>query len=107
MKKSFGGFLDFGQLENGGEGYIECRTRDHKTANAVAQTGLSMPLLAPALGVTKTAWAVTWAKVSEEVGLAFSPTRPGRCYRLPIRKVAGLSAVWTQVRSQDGCEPCL
>eukprot|EP00439_Symbiodinium_sp_Y106_P025216 s3627_g3.t1 len=86
MKKSFGGFLDFGQLENGGEGYIECRTRDHKTANAVAQTGLSMPLLAPALGVTKTAWAVTWAKVSEEVGLAFSPTKTGPVLPAPNQK---------------------
>ncbi|CAE7034142.1 unnamed protein product [Symbiodinium sp. CCMP2592] len=68
LRKTFSWFLDFSELASGGEGFIECKTRDHKTANAVAHTGFSMPLVAPARGVTSSAWAVTWAKVAEDVG---------------------------------------
>ncbi|CAE7198911.1 unnamed protein product [Symbiodinium sp. CCMP2592] len=45
LRKTFSWFLDFGELASGGEGFIECKTRDHKTANAVAHTGFSMPLV--------------------------------------------------------------
>ncbi|CAE7038963.1 unnamed protein product [Symbiodinium sp. CCMP2592] len=86
LRKTFGWFLDFSELVSGGEGFIECKTRDHKTANAVAHTGFSMPLVAPARGVTSSAWAVTWAKVADEVGLGFSSTRVGPVLPAPDQK---------------------
>ncbi|CAE7301965.1 unnamed protein product [Symbiodinium sp. CCMP2592] len=86
LRKTFGWFLDFSELGSGGEGFIECKTRDHKTANAVAHTGFSMPLVAPARGVTSSAWAVTWAKVAEDVGLGFSSTRVGPVLPAPDQK---------------------
>ena len=45
-------------------GYLEYKTRSHKTARLVQKQGLSMPLVAPVWGVGKTPWALEFAKVS-------------------------------------------
>ena len=44
-------------------GYLECRTRSHKTARQVAKGGLSMPLVAPVWGVTSPPWGLAFSKV--------------------------------------------
>ena len=98
LRKTFSWFLDFDQLGDGGDGFIECRTRDHKTANLVLQSGVSMPLVAPALGVTSASWAVRWAKVAEEVGLGFSEDRKG-----PVLPAPDQRGGWTK-RSVDAGE---
>ena len=98
LRKTFGWFLDFDQLGEGGDGFIECRTRDHKTANLVLQSGVSMPLVAPAMGVTSASWAVRWAKVAEEVGLSFSGDRKG-----PVLPAPDQRGGWTK-RSVDAGE---
>ena len=51
--------------ENDGKisGYLECRTRSHKTARQVAKGGLSMPLVAPVWGVTSPPWGLAFIKV--------------------------------------------
>ena len=98
LRKTFGWFLDFDQLGDGGDGFIECRTRDHKTANLVLQSGVSMPLVAPALGVTNASWAVCWAKVAEEVGLGFTEERKG-----PVLPAPDQRGGWTK-RSVDAGE---
>ena len=46
-------------------GYLEYKTRSHKTARLVQRQGLSMPLVAPAWGVGNTPWAIEFAKVAK------------------------------------------
>ena len=46
-------------------GYLEFKTRSHKTARLVQRQGLSMPLVAPAWGVGSTPWAIEFAKVAK------------------------------------------
>ena len=46
-------------------GYLEFKTRSHKTARLVQRQGLSMPLVAPAWGVGGTPWAIEFAKVAK------------------------------------------
>ena len=98
LRKTFGWILDFDQLGDGGDGFIECRTRDHKTANLVLQSGVSMPLVAPAMGVTSSSWAIRWARVAEEVGLRFTEDRRG-----PVLPAPDQRGGWTN-RSVDAGE---
>ena len=98
LRKTFGWLLDFDQLGDGGDGFIECRTRDHKTANLVLQSGVSMPLVAPAMGVTSSSWAIRWARVAEEVGLGFTEDRKG-----PVLPAPDQRGGWTN-RSVDAGE---
>ena len=97
LRKTYSWYLDFDQLGDGGDGFIECRTRDHKTANLVLQSGVSMPLVAPALGVTSASWAVRWAKVAEEVGLGFSGDRKG-----PVLPAPDQRGGWTKRSVEAG-----
>ena len=94
LRKTYSWFLDFDQLGDGGDGFIECRTRDHKTANLVLQSGVSMPLVAPALGVTSASWAVRWAKVAEEVGWVSPETARAQYCLRRISAVDGPSGAW-------------
>ena len=43
-------------------GYLEYKTRSHKTARLVKRQGLSMPLVAPAWGVGNTPWTIDLPK---------------------------------------------
>ncbi|CAE7259586.1 unnamed protein product [Symbiodinium sp. CCMP2592] len=63
--------LDFDCLQSHGQGFLECSTRSHKTEKDVAAIGLAMPLVAPAVGLGKVSWAVTFSKVASAVGLGF------------------------------------
>ena len=45
-------------------GYLEYKTRNHKTARLVQKQGLSMPLVAPVWGVGKTHWVLEFVKVA-------------------------------------------
>ena len=46
-------------------GYLEYKTRSHKTARLVQRQGLSMPLVAPAWGVGNTPSPIEFAKVAK------------------------------------------
>lgn len=52
-------------LERDGKisGYIECRTRTHKTARLVSRSGAAMPLVAPVWGVTSPPWGLSLARL--------------------------------------------
>ena len=56
--------------ENNGtiSGYLEFRTRTHKTARLVARQGLSMPLVAPVWGLQSPPWGLWYVKVAELAG---------------------------------------
>ena len=68
LKKVYGFQCDV--MEDSGRisGYIECRTRSHKTARLVARSGLAMPLVAPVWGVTSPPWGLSFMKLCESAG---------------------------------------
>ena len=55
---------DIVEMEGKITGYLECKTRSHKTARLVQKQGLSMPLVAPVWGVGKTPWVLEFLKVA-------------------------------------------
>ena len=69
-------------------GYLEYKTRSHKTARLVQKQGLSMPLVPPVWGAGKTSWVVEFIKASKlaerpldalhKVPLLPAPTEDGR-----------------------------
>ena len=56
-------------------GFVEARTRHHKTATTLAKKQRYMPLVAPVLGVTTVDWTKYWleAMISLEVDLTAEP----------------------------------
>ena len=68
-KKVLDWIIDFVTGPTGCDGFLECSTLTHKTAKAVATTGLPMPLVAPAMGLSKFSWAAVFVEVANSVGL--------------------------------------
>ena len=60
----YGHISDILEMEGKITGYLEYKTRSHKTARLVQKQGLSMPLVAPVWGVGKTSWALEFAEMS-------------------------------------------
>ena len=54
----YGHVPDILEAEGKITGYLEYKTRSHKTARLVQKQGLSMPLVAPVWGVGKTPWVL-------------------------------------------------
>ena len=65
LKKIYGFQSDIAEQFGKISGYIECRTRSHKTARLVARSGLAMPLVAPIWGVTSPPWGLTFLRLCE------------------------------------------
>ena len=55
---------DIVEIEGKITGYLEYKTRNHKTARLVQKQGLSMPLVAPVWGVGKIPWVLEFVKVA-------------------------------------------
>ena len=63
IRKIYNFVSDITEDEGKISGYLECRTRSHKTARLVAKGGISMPLVAPVCGVTSPSWGLSFLKV--------------------------------------------
>lgn len=63
IRKVYSFTSDVNEKDGKISGYLECRTRSHKTARLVAKGGLSMPLVAPVWGVTSPPWGLEFLKV--------------------------------------------
>ena len=61
----YGHVADIPEVEGKITGYLEYKTRSHKTARLVKKQGLSMPLVAPVWGVGKTPWVLEFVKVAK------------------------------------------
>ena len=70
IRKVYNFVTDIVEKEGKISGYVECRTRSHKTARLVAKGGLSMPLVAPVWGVTSPPWGLAFVKVLQLAGRA-------------------------------------
>ena len=79
---------DILELEGKITGYLEYKTRSHKTARLVQKQGLSMPLVVHVWGVGKTPWVLEFVKVAkladrplehlDQVPLLPAPTEEGQ-----------------------------
>ena len=79
---------DILEIEGKITGYLEYKTRSHKTARLVQKQGLSMPLVAPVWEVGKTPWVLECVKVGrladrplehlDQVPLLPAPTEEGQ-----------------------------
>ena len=70
IRRVYNFVTDMAEREGKISGYVECRTRSHKTARLVAKGGLSMPLVAPVWGVTSPPWGLAFVKVLQLAGRA-------------------------------------
>ena len=61
----YGFASDIVEIEGKIAGYLEYKTRSHKTARLVQRQGLSMPLVAPAWGVGNAPWAIEFSKIAK------------------------------------------
>ena len=59
------------EYEGGLYGFVEARTKYHKTATSLAKKQLYMPLVAPVLGVTTVDWTKHWVQACESLGVSF------------------------------------
>ena len=59
------------EYEGGLYGFVEARTKYHKTATSLAKKQLYMPLVAPVLGVTTVDWIKHWVQACESLGVSF------------------------------------
>lgn len=68
IRKIYGFMSDIVEKDGRISGYLECRTRSHKTARLVAKGGLSKPLVAPVWGVTSPPWGLSFTRVCRLAG---------------------------------------
>ena len=59
------------EYDGGLYGFVEARTKYHKTATSLAKKQLYMPLVAPVLGVTAVDWKKHWVQACESLGVSF------------------------------------
>ena len=78
------------ELEGKITGYLEYKTRSHKTARLVQRQGLSMPLVAPVRGVGKTPWVLEFIKVAK---LADRPLYT--LHNVPLLPAPTEERIWT------------
>eukprot|EP00435_Cladocopium_sp_Y103_P015409 s326_g3.t1 len=64
LRKVRGYYKDILETNGTITGYLEFRTRSHKTSRLVAKQGLAMPLVAPVWGLLSLPWGLTFARIA-------------------------------------------
>ena len=64
-------------------GFVEARTRVHKTGGTEEKKAMYMPFVAPILGIHKEPWALTWRSVLEKIGFDWQGRPLGPLCRAP------------------------
>ena len=64
-------------------GFVEARTKFHKTATSLAKKQRYMPLVAPLIGVTDTDWSKHWCQAMQELGIDLNTEPFGAVCRAP------------------------
>eukprot|EP00435_Cladocopium_sp_Y103_P071582 s1104_g37.t2 len=71
LKKVRGFCKDITENHGAIAGYLEFRTRSHKTARLVSKQGLAMPLIAPVWGLLSPPWGLTFLRVAQMANIDF------------------------------------
>ena len=64
-------------------GFVEARTREHKTSNTVRTKRRAMPLVAPFPGVTESRWVAAWQDAGRSLGVHWESEPFGPLVRAP------------------------
>ena len=64
-------------------GFVEARTREHKTSNTVRTKRRAMPLVAPFPGVTEAGWVAAWFDAGRQLGVVWDDEPFGPLVRAP------------------------
>ena len=64
-------------------GFVEARTRHHKTATTLAKKQRYMPLVAPVLGVTTVDWTKHWLEAMDSLGIDLTAEPFGALCKAP------------------------
>ena len=64
-------------------GFVEARTREHKTSNTVRTKRRAMPLVAPFPGVTEVGWVAAWFDAGRQLGVVWDDEPFGPLVRAP------------------------
>ncbi|OLP87885.1 hypothetical protein AK812_SmicGene30835, partial [Symbiodinium microadriaticum] len=109
LKVVEGFILDTANVGGNQIGFIECKTRSHKSSRQVAQQGLAMPLIAPIMGVRNVSWGMKFIEVAKAVGLGLegrakgpmlpAPTEAGEWRKRAV--TSGEMSRWLQVLLKD------
>ena len=109
LKLVEGFILDTANVGGNQIGFIECKTRSHKSSRQVAQQGLAMPLIAPIMGVRNVSWGLKFIEVAKAVGLGLegrakgpllpAPTEAGEWSKRAV--TSGEMSRWLQVLLKD------
>ena len=65
LRKIYGFVMDVREVNGHISGYLECRTRSHKTSRQIAKAGLAMPLVAPVWGLLTPPWGLGFVKLCD------------------------------------------
>ena len=74
----------------GSQGYLEARTTDHKNRRKGAGLGMSLCLVAPASGLGKKPWALSFLEAARDVGIDLE-----KGHRGPLLPRLSFSHEWT------------
>lgn len=73
------------QVSDGIFGFVEARTKFHKTGSSMERKLRYMPLVAPINGVTKVDWTQLWLKAMQDVGFEHHAQPVGALCRPPLQ----------------------
>ena len=85
IRKVHGFIVDVAVEGSVAAGFLECGTRNHKTALQTKAVGMAMPLVAPVNGVRQVPWGLQFLKVAEEAGLPFGTREKGPLLPAPAQ----------------------
>ena len=85
IRKVHGFVIDVVTEGGSAVGFLECGTRNHKTALQAQAVGVSMPLVAPITGIRQVPWGLQFVRLSEQVGLPFSSRDKGPLLPAPAQ----------------------
>ena len=77
LRRVYGFVEDISEKEGRIAGYLECRTRSHKTARLVSRSGMAMPLVAPVWGVTSPPWGMSFTGSIDHQPMLVAPKPDG------------------------------
>eukprot|EP00435_Cladocopium_sp_Y103_P074032 s203_g46.t1 len=91
LKKVRGYVKDIIEVNGTISGYIEFRTRSHKTARLVSRQGIAMPLVAPVWGLLSPPWGLNFIRVAELAGIQLCALHDDALLPAPV---GSLDAGW-------------
>ena len=105
-------FFDVIDTSDGPFGFVEARTRVHKTSTTAERKAMYMPYVASVNGIGSGSWSLKWKAVLEELGLldlgaphgpiCRAPTVDGGFTKRPVSTSEGTNMINAYLGYKDG-----